>query len=86
MFPGSTKPELEVGFLRSGRRFRSRKITKTVGGIHNPSLFEVSEYEVELQLDEGYWDEEEDYSPILEGAEESKEFAERPRLVQATSH
>ena len=32
MFPGSTEPELEVGFLRSGRRFRSKKRRKKIGG------------------------------------------------------
>ena len=32
MFPGSTEPELEAGFLRSGRRFRSGKRRNTVGG------------------------------------------------------
>ena len=68
MFRGSTEPELEAGFLRSGRRFRSGKRRNTVGGIRNPCMFEVSDYEVELQLDEGYWDEEEDYIPIYEGA------------------
>ena len=47
MFPGSTKHELEVGFLRSGRIFRSGKRRKTVGDRRNPSLFEESEYKVE---------------------------------------
>ena len=42
MFPKSTKPELEYGFLRSGRRFRSGKRRKT-----SPSLFGESEYKVE---------------------------------------
>ena len=32
MFLGSTKPELEAGFLRSGRRFRSGKRRKTEEG------------------------------------------------------
>ena len=39
MFLGSTKPELEDGFLRSGRRFRSGKRRKTLGGRHNPIFF-----------------------------------------------
>ena len=32
MFPGSIEPELETGFLRSGRRFISRKRRKTEEG------------------------------------------------------
>ena len=79
MFPESTEPELKYGFLRSGRRFRSEKIRKAVRGRQTPNLFEESEYEVELRLDEGSCDEEEDYSPISEGVEESKEYAEAPR-------
>ena len=67
MFPGSTEPELEAGFLKSGRRFHSGKRRKIVGGRRTPSLFEESEYEVESWLEEGYCNEEEDYSPIFEG-------------------
>ena len=48
MFPGSTEPELEAGFLRSGRRFSSGKRRKIVGGRWNPSLFKESGYEFEL--------------------------------------
>ena len=48
MFLGSTEPELEARFLRSGRRFRPGKIRKTIGGRRTPSLFEASEYKVEL--------------------------------------
>ena len=79
MFLGSTKLELELGILRSGRRFRSGKRRKTLGGIWTPSMFEESEYEVELRLDEGSCNKEEDYSLICEGAEESEEYAETPR-------
>ena len=57
MFPGSTEPKIKYGFLRSGRRFRSRKRRKTVGGRQTPSLFEESEYEVESWLEEGSCDE-----------------------------
>ena len=46
MFPRSIEPELKVGFLRSGRRLRSGKRRKIVGGRQNPSLFEESEYKV----------------------------------------
>ena len=70
MFPGSTEPELEAGFLDTGRRFKSGKRRNTVGGRWTLSLFEESEYKVQSQLDEGSCDKEEDYSPISEGAEE----------------
>ena len=79
MFLGSTKPELEDGFLRSGRRFRSGKRRKTIGGRRIPSLFGVRECEFESRIDKGSCDEEEEYSPISEGAEESKESAKTPR-------
>ena len=79
MFLGSTKPELEAGFLRSGRRFRSRKRRKIERGQRNPSLFEESEHERRLHEDEGSCDEEEDYSPIWERAKESEESIETPR-------
>ena len=72
MFPGSTKPELEARFLSSGRRFQSGKRRKTIGGRQNPSIFEESEHELQLQEDEGSYDEEEEYIPISEGAKESK--------------
>ena len=79
MFPGSTEPELEAGFLRSGRRFRSGKRGKIEEGRRDPSLFEASEHKLWSQEDEGSCDEEEDYIPISKGAEESKESAETPR-------
>ena len=44
MFPGSTKPKLEAGFLRSGRRFRSGKRRKMEEVRRTPSLFEESEH------------------------------------------
>ena len=59
MFPGSTDPELEVVFLRSGRRFWSGKRRKTIGGRQSPSLFRERVYEFESHLDEGYCKEEE---------------------------
>ena len=74
MFLGSIELELEARFLRSGRRFRSGKRRKT-----SPSLFGESDYEVELQIDEGYCDEEEEYQLISEAAE-SEESTETPRL------
>ena len=68
MFPRSTEPELEAIFLRSGRRFRSRKRIKTKEGSRSPSLFEASEYKVESWLEKGSCDEEEDYSSIYKEA------------------
>ena len=70
MFPRSTEPELEARFLRSGRRFRSRKRRKT-----SPSLFRESDYEVESRLDE-----EEEYQTISK-AKESEEYAKTPRSI-----
>ena len=46
MLPGSIELELEVGILRSGRRFRLGKRRKTERGRWNPSLFEGSEHEL----------------------------------------
>ena len=63
MFPRSIEPELEAGFLRGGRRFRSGKRRKTDRGRRNFSLFKESEHELWFHEDEGYCDEEEDYSP-----------------------
>ena len=79
MFPRIIEPTLEAGFLRSGRRFKLGKRRKTVGDRRNPSLFEESEYEVESWLEEGSCHEEEDYSPISEGAKEFEEYVETPR-------
>ena len=78
MFPGSTEPELEVGILRSGRKFMQRKRRKAIGGRKTPSLIEESEYKVESRLDERYCNEEEDYSLIFEGLEESEDSVETP--------
>ena len=66
MFPGSIEPKLESRVLRSGRRFRSGKRRKTKEGRRAPSLFEESEHELQSQVDEGYCNEEEEYSPISE--------------------
>ena len=79
MFPESTEPELEAGFLRSGRRFQSGKRRKIVGGRWTTGLIEEGEYEVESWLDKGYCNEEEEYILISEGAEDSEETAESPR-------
>ena len=67
MFPGSTKPELEAGVLRIGRKFRSGKRQKTEGGRKNPILFIESEHKLQSQVDEVYFDKKEDYSSIFKG-------------------
>ena len=48
MFPGSTEFELETGFLRTGRRFRSRKRIKIEEGLRTLILFKESEHELQL--------------------------------------
>ena len=53
MFPGSTKPKLEGGFLWSGRRFSSGKRRKTIGGRQSPTMFEEREYEFDSCIDKG---------------------------------
>ena len=77
MFPGSSEYELDVVFLRSGRRFQSGKRRKVEGGRRDYSLPREGEYGCESHLNEGSRDEEE-YSPISERAE-SEEFVETPR-------
>ena len=54
MFPGSTNPKLETGFLWSGRRFRSRKRRKIEEGRRTPSLFEERKHKIQLQVYERY--------------------------------
>ena len=78
MFQGSSEDELEIGFLRSARRFRSGKRRKVAGGRRAYSFPREGEYGCESHLDEGSCDEEEEYSLISE-REESKESAETPR-------
>ena len=79
MFLLSIEPEIESGFLRSGRRFRSGKRRKTEEGRRAPILFEESDHELRSQVYEGYSNKEEDYSPILEGAEDFEEIVKTPR-------
>ena len=79
MFPGNTKPKLEAGVLRSGRIFRSGKRRNAKEGQRNPILFKETEHKLQSQRSEGSCDEEEDYSPILEGAEDSEESHKTPR-------
>ena len=79
MFQGSLEEELDTGFLRSRRRFRSRKRRKVAGGRRAYSLPREGEYGCGSHLYEGSYDEEEEYSPISERAE-SGESAESPRI------
>ena len=69
MFQGSSEDELDVGFLRSGRRFWSGKRRKVAGGRRAYSFPKGGEYGCESQLDEGSYDEEEGYISISERAE-----------------
>ena len=79
MFPKRTEPELEIGFLRSGRRFKSGKRRKTKRCQWNPSLFEGSEHEIQSCKDEGSCDEEEYYSPISKEPKEPDRSEETSR-------
>ena len=77
MFPKRIEPILEVGVLRSGRKFRSRKRRKTERGRWNPIFFDGSEHKLWSCKDEGSCDEEEDYNLISEGPEDSKDSDEK---------
>ena len=68
---------MDTGFLRSVRRFWSRKRRKVTGRRRAYSLPQEGEYGCESHLDEGSCNEEE-YSLISERAE-SEESAETPR-------
>ena len=78
MFPTSFENELDTGFLRSGRRFWSRTRRKVAGGRSAYSFPREGEYGCESHLDEGSYDEEEEYSLISQRAE-SEDSAETPR-------
>ena len=79
MFPRNTEPDLEAGVLRSGRIFRSGKRGKTQRGRWNHNLFKGSKHEIQSYEDEGSYDEEEEYSPILEGPKDYEDSVETPR-------
>ena len=79
MFQGSSEDELDVWFLRIGRRFRSRKRRKVAGGRRAYSLLREGEYGWESHLNEGSCDEEEEYS-LISKREKSWESAELPRI------
>ena len=79
MFPGDSGIELQLGFLRSGRRFKSDKRRKTLLGRGSCSTNRDEEgYYLISYLDEGSCDEEEEYQLISEGDKESKESTEAP--------
>ena len=79
MFPGSLEYELDTGFLRSGRKFRSGKRRKVAGGRRAYILPKEGEYGCESHLDEGSYDEDEEYSLKPERAE-SGESAKSLRM------
>ena len=77
MFLGDSGIELEPGFLRSGRRFKSDKRRKTLLGRGSCNTNQEEEgYELASYLDEGSGDEEEEYQSISEGDKESEESTE----------
>ena len=57
MLPRSSEEELDTGFLRSGRRFRSGKRRKVAGGRRAYSIPREGEYGCESHLEEGSYDE-----------------------------
>ena len=69
MFPGDSGTELDVGYLRSGRIFRSGKRRKTVIGRGSCNMSRGEDYELMSHFDEGSCDEEEEYQSIFEGEE-----------------
>ena len=78
MFPESSEDVLDTIFLRSRKGFRSGKTRKVTRGKRAYSLPREGEYGCESHLDEGSYDEEEEYSSISE-REESKDSTETPR-------
>ena len=79
MLPRSSEDELGNGFLRSGRRFWLGKRRKVTGGRRAYNLLREGEYGCDSYLDEGSYDEEEEYSPVSE-REESGASTELPRI------
>ena len=78
MFSERSKNELEIGLLRSERRFWLGKRRKVVRGRRYYILWREGEYVCDSHLDKGSYDEEEEYRPITERVE-SKESRETPR-------
>ena len=66
MFPGSSEDDLDIGYLRSGRRFQSGKRRKVAVGRRAYIMPREGEYGCDSHLDEGSCDEEEEYRPIYE--------------------
>ena len=58
MFPRDSGDELEAGYLRSGRRFRSGKRRNTITGRGSCSTTGGEEYELASHLKKGSCDEE----------------------------
>ena len=70
MFHGDSGTELEAGYLRSERRFSSGKRKKTLlrRGSYSTTREEV--YKIASHVDEGSYDEEDEYQPISDIEEE----------------
>ena len=73
MFLGDSGTELEVGNLRSGRRFRLGKIRRTMTKRGSYSMTGGEDQELTSCFSEGYCDEEEEYQPISKSEEEEEE-------------
>ena len=76
MFPRDSRTEIEVGYLRSGRKFRVGKRRKNATGRGSCNTTRGGDYELTSHLDEGSCDGEEEYYVIFEEEEESKELVE----------
>ena len=79
MFPSYSGTELDSGFLRRERIFRSGKRRKNLLGRGSCSTnIEEEGYDLASYLDEGSCDKEEEYRLIYEGDRESEESTEAP--------
>ena len=72
MFYGNSENELESGFLRSGKIFRSRKRRRNATRRGSCSETIGEEYELVSYLDRGYCNEEEEYQLISQEVEEEE--------------
>ena len=67
MLPRDSGTDIYVGYLRSGRRFRSGKRRKIIPWKESCSTTRWEYYKIVSHLDERYFDKEEEYHPISEG-------------------
>ena len=73
MFPRDRRTELEVGYLRSGRIFRSGKRRKVVTQRGSCSMNRGEGYNISLHVDEVPCGREEEYQLISKGEDEYEE-------------